>query len=87
VIVPGRNLFLAYATDKLPPLLLAVLKRFEEERPESGGHVQLIGENESLNRPRPELDRGLCAPKEAAPRLSRHHSHADDVRLWHKAEI
>jgi hypothetical protein len=35
---------LAYATDKLPPLLLAVLKRFEEERPESGEHVQLIGE-------------------------------------------
>jgi hypothetical protein len=35
---------LAYATDKLPPWLLAVLKRFEEERPELGEHVQLIGE-------------------------------------------
>jgi hypothetical protein len=35
---------LAYAADKLPPLLLAVLKMFDEERPELGEHVQLIGE-------------------------------------------
>ena len=34
----------ALATEELPPRLLAFLKRFEEERPELGEHVQLIGE-------------------------------------------
>ena len=34
----------ALATEELPPRLLAVLKRFEEERPETGEHVQVIHE-------------------------------------------
>jgi len=34
----------ACTTDKLPPRLLAILKRFDEERPESGEHVQVIPE-------------------------------------------
>ena len=34
----------ACKTDKLPPQLLAVLKRFEEDRPQSGEHVQVIHE-------------------------------------------
>ena len=44
VIVPTRNLFARLRHRQIATLLLAVLKRFEEERPELGEHVQLIGE-------------------------------------------
>jgi hypothetical protein len=41
-----RNYYQACMTDEVPPRLLAVLKKLDEERPAAGEHVQAISETD-----------------------------------------